>query len=272
MKVYAICLVKNEIDVVEYCLRSASRWAEKIIVYDNGSTDGTWELVQELAVQNPTIIAWKQDGKPFYEGLRGEAFQAFRHLAQEGDWWCFRLDADEIYPEDPRPQLQATSDIYHVVAKKSVDYVLTPDDIKEHDFSQLLPVNFDNIRHYLPKPYTEVRFFRHRNRLQWEAGRDMPKHIGIVSPEKILVLHYQYRSIPQLIKRIKTRFAARQNGFVNWEFADNPDWQNILFNPTVVEYDRKDGQLLLQDSPPKRMHKLHTYLIKRVLHGLKILP
>lgn len=272
MKIYAISLVKDEVDVVEYCLRSAARWAEKIIVYDNGSTDGTWELVQELAKENPTIIAWQRNDKPFYEGLRGEAFDAFKHLAQEGDWWCFRLDSDEIYPEDPRPQLQQTPSKYHVVAKESIEYVLSYEDMEQYDFTKLRPVNFDNIRHYLHNTYTEVRFFRHRTRLEWEPGRDMPKHIGIVSPYRIKVQHFQYRSIPQMVKRIENRRIARTHGYTNWEFAENPDWKQFLVHNAEVEYDNKDGKWNLRAIPPKRMHALHKYIIKRIMHGMKLLP
>lgn len=272
MNIYAICLVKNEIDMIEHCLRNSARWAAKIIVYDNGSTDGTWELVQKLAQANPTIIAWQQNNKPFYEGLRGEAFDAFRHLAQEGDWWCFRLDADEIYPEDPRPYLQQVPAKYHVVAKESIEYVLTYEDMAQYNFTNLLPVNLAHIRHHLFPTYTEVRFFRHRNRLLWEAGNDMPKHIGILSPHRIKVQHYQYRSIPQMIKRIETRRKARENGFVNWQFADRPDWEQFLVQKADVAYDKQNGSWDVTPVPPKRMHTLPKYLIKRLLHGLHILP
>ena len=272
MKIYAICLVKNEVDVLARCLNSATAWAEKVIVYDNGSTDGTWELAQQLAQENPTIIAWKQDDKAFYEGLRGEAFDAFRHLAKEGDWWCFRLDADEFYPENPREQLQATPVKYHVVAKKSIQYFVTHEDIAEYDFTRLIPVNFDNIRYYHPKTYTEVRFFRHRQRLKWEPGRDMPRHMGIVSPHMIKVQHFQFRSIPQMMERIETRAAARKQGFYNWDFADNSDWRQLLLSRAETVYDNRDGAWQIHDPGPKRMHDLHKYIVKRLLHMLRILP
>ena len=42
-KIHAICVVKNEVDIIEACLRSAEQWADRIIVYDNKSDDGTWE-------------------------------------------------------------------------------------------------------------------------------------------------------------------------------------------------------------------------------------
>ena len=49
MKIYAISLIKNEADIIEKNLIEASKWCDKIFVYDNGSTDGTWEIVKSLS-------------------------------------------------------------------------------------------------------------------------------------------------------------------------------------------------------------------------------
>ena len=97
--IHAICVVKNEADIVESSLRTALQWADRIIVYDGDSTDGTWEKV--CAMRSERIVPWKQDGKVFQESLRAEVFNAFRQGARSGDWWC-HLDADEFYIDDPR--------------------------------------------------------------------------------------------------------------------------------------------------------------------------
>ena len=75
-KIHAICVVKNEVDIIAACLRSAEQWADRIIVYDNKSDDGTWEVVKGLA--NARIIPWKQDGKVFQESIRAEVFNNFK--------------------------------------------------------------------------------------------------------------------------------------------------------------------------------------------------
>ena len=272
MKIYAICLAKNEVDIIEHCLSQASIWAEKIIVYDNGSTDGTWELVQQLAAENPAIIAWKQDGRPFNNYMRGEAFEAYRHLARQGDWWCFRLDADELYPHDPRPHLLATPAHYHIVVKESIEYVLTHEDLAEYDFTQLLPVQFDLIRHYVPHSYSEVRFFRHRDGLYWKVGATMPRFLGIISPQRIKVQHYQYRSIPQLQCRLEVRAEARRHGHPNWQVVDEGDWRKMLFHRRDVLYDKGDGNWKPRGSLNKFLSPWYLYWIKRLVFGLGILP
>ena len=46
MKIHSICVVKNEADIVGYCLREALKWSDYVYVYDGESTDGTWEVVK----------------------------------------------------------------------------------------------------------------------------------------------------------------------------------------------------------------------------------
>src|ERR1700751_529863 len=55
LKIHALCLVKNEVDVLQESLISALNWCDQIYIFDNGSNDGTWELVQKLARQHMQI-------------------------------------------------------------------------------------------------------------------------------------------------------------------------------------------------------------------------
>src|SRR5688500_16851086 len=101
MKIHAICVVKNEADIIEETLRAAASWANWIYVLDNGSHDGTWEAVQRLAAEVPSVVPYKQDRRPFDFELRGDLLRHYVGRAKRGDWWCI-LDADEIYIDDPR--------------------------------------------------------------------------------------------------------------------------------------------------------------------------
>ena len=58
MKIFGIMLVKNEVDIVGHTLKEAQKWCDKIFILDNGSTDGTWELVNSM--KNDVVIPWKQ--------------------------------------------------------------------------------------------------------------------------------------------------------------------------------------------------------------------
>ena len=108
-------LVKNEADIVANVIKDAEKWADRIFIMDNGSTDGTWEIVQSL--KNDIVVPWKQDFRPYSNGLRADVFNEFRHEASDGDWWCFKLDADEFYYDNPKEFLAKMNIQYQAIKR-----------------------------------------------------------------------------------------------------------------------------------------------------------
>jgi hypothetical protein len=87
--VSAVLIVKNEEAVLEECLASVA-WADEIVVYDTGSTDGTVEIARrytDLVVEG----YWDQD----FGGARNRA------LAYATGDWVLSVDADELVVGDP---------------------------------------------------------------------------------------------------------------------------------------------------------------------------
>ena len=80
MKIYSICLVKNESDIIAQTLKAAVNWSDFIYVYDNGSTDGTWEKVISLSEKYKKISPYKQASQPFADSLRSEPFNYYRTI------------------------------------------------------------------------------------------------------------------------------------------------------------------------------------------------
>jgi glycosyltransferase involved in cell wall biosynthesis len=208
MKILAILLVKNEVDIVGAALKDAVNWARRIFVIDNGSTDGTWELIQALAGE--VVVPWRRELGPYRRALRAEAFNAFHGEASAGDWWC-RMDADEFYAEDPRAFLAAVPRRYHVVLKKSLDYRITREDLAEHEFTGRFDEDRPYIRYIKPACQAEFRFFRHSDRVRWDAtGNDATDGLrfrGVHYPRPIPVRHYPYRSPKQMQERLDIRNA-----------------------------------------------------------------
>lgn len=86
LSVLLIC--RNEADRIEPCLRSVAGWADEIVVFDSGSTDGTIEIVQRY-----TDKLWVTDW-PGYGPQRNRA------LEQCAGEWVLSIDADErVTPE-----------------------------------------------------------------------------------------------------------------------------------------------------------------------------
>ncbi len=94
MKVVGLYLVRNEADVIETNLRHHfTNVIDEAIVLDNGSTDGTLELVAELARDLP--IQLSSEVGPIYQSDRMTRLARLATL--EGADWVLPIDADEFW-------------------------------------------------------------------------------------------------------------------------------------------------------------------------------
>ena len=244
-KIYSLLLVKNEVDIIRASLMAAVQWSDKVIVMDNGSEDGPWEAVQQMAAQDPRIVAFMQYTGGFHIGLRAKAFRAFKHELSSNDWWCVRLDADEFFSEDPRAFLARVPRQYSSVKKISTDYVLTKEDICEHQFTGDFSVDRQYITHFLPEQRKERRFMRHSPWLVWSNKWRYPHPIGRTSPQCIPVDHYQYRSPQQMEKRYQTRQQAKKDGCGSFLHENGNGWHDYLWTNDILDKQR----YLLEDLP-----------------------
>jgi glycosyltransferase involved in cell wall biosynthesis len=271
MKIYGICLIKNESDIIEYCLQEAAKWADKIIVYDNGSTDGTWEIVNELSLSNKKIIPWKQDSKPYHDGLRGEAFNAFKQELTEYDWWAI-IDADEFFTVNPRDFLLKVPKIYHLVKTISYEYLVTVEDYQEYEFKNHFPEDLPLIKYYKPQTYSENRFMRHRSSIIWNPTERMkwPKYSGVVYQKHIPLKHYQYRSPTHIQKRIEVRQKATQDGYAYFKRDLKNDWKEILKQRNEVIFE--SDEMTYETFKDVNVIPKHKEILHIILHFLGIWP
>jgi len=236
VRIHGIMLVKDEADVIGETLEAAQRWCDSIYVFDNGSTDGTWEYVLRMAERSDRVIPFKQEATPFSQSLRGEVFRHYRDRAQPGDWWCI-LDGDEIYIDDPREFLTQVPQRYGEVWSSSFQYYFTDADLETYEAD---PEDFlgrrveDRIRYYLNN-WSESRFMRHHRGLVWPEDRDghagyrRPLGVGATFPRRIRLKHYQYRSPEQMESRLRSRMAIT----TSYRHEHQPDWLARLLGQRV---------------------------------------
>ena len=118
--------------------------------------------MNELARSIPAVVPFKQEDKPFHDGLRAEIFNDYKDDCADGDWWC-RLDADEFYIDDPRVFLAKVPQHQRVVVTASLSYYFTDKDSARYEedpscYADSVPV-VDKCRYYL-NHWSEPRFFR----------------------------------------------------------------------------------------------------------------
>ena len=230
MKIYSLLVVKDEVDVVGLSLADACRWSDKVIVIDNGSTDGTWQLIQRMAATEPRIVPWLRYEGPFHIGLRASAFKAFRHEMKLGDWWCVRLDADEFYPGDVRGFLGRVPWYSSTVKKQSTDYVITHEDLDEGILTGDFAVDRPRLRFALPAMREERRFMRHSPLLVWLSRWRYPHPWGLLAKARIAVDHYQYRSPEQMQRRFANRQQAKKEGCGSFSHEVGASWRDYLLH------------------------------------------
>ena len=262
-KIHSICLVKNEADIIEHCLTEAAKWSDRIYVYDGESTDGTWDKV--LAMQNETIIPWKRHDKSFHDCLRGEVYNAFKHQAVNGDWWC-RLDADEFYPESPRDFLARVKPQYHVVWGIALDYYITHQDKDALDFTRSIARLLPELKYYKAEN-SEPKFFRHRSGLVWhDEHAALPKHMGVVNRERIFYQHYRYRTPNQIQTRLDTRRHCLAESQPSPAIEKN--WQDLLASSQELHYDNQSEYQIDTAKLPNHLESLPKRTLKKLMHGI----
>jgi Glycosyl transferase family 2 len=246
MKIHGMCLVKNESDVLQETLLAALHWCDHIYVFDNGSTDGTWELVKKLAAQHREIVSYKQDEVPYSSSLRADIFNAFRSNAEAQDWWC-GLDADEFYIDDPRLFLTKVPDRHLTVWSASLNYYFTDKDAAAYRQD---PVTFlqtpvpQRLRYYCSN-WGELRFFRHDDKMVWtrdqEGGYPPSMFTAPAYPVRMWLKHYQYRSPEQIEGRLRTRRPAIEAGTGFWH-ERKQDWIRTVATRTDTPLDFEDSR------------------------------
>lgn len=269
MKIFSICCVRDENDIVGETLEAALRWSDRIFVFDNGSVDGTWETVQAVASRNPKIEIVGHDDRVFTDELRGEIFEERRAVASPGDWWC-RLDSDEFFIDDPARFLARVPSSYGFVLSATFNFYFTDLDLQEYERSPSEWLNQpvqDRLRFY-QNNWSEPRFVRHRNDLRW-GGLIWPHNRGRTFPLRMRLKHYPYRSPAQISKRLEIRqkqpalFKHEANRILakgaqaDWTDGMAPmhetaSWRDRLRKAAECEVDQGDESLVTRDNlmPP----------------------
>ena len=105
MKINAILLVNNEADILEEALLSAMKFCHKIYVCDNGSTDGSWALVNEMSSRFSAIVIVELSCLPFHQPSVSNVYNTLHRQFSDDDWW-YLLKADEVFAKSPERSLK----------------------------------------------------------------------------------------------------------------------------------------------------------------------
>ena len=201
MTTVAVTMVKNEADIIAATVGHMLTQVDHVIVADNGSTDGTRDILADLPCE---VI---DDPDPAYRQSEKMTGLAHRVRLEHGAEWVVPFDADEIWysPFGRIADVLAGLDDYAVAPADLYDHVPTATDPNDPD-----PVRRIGWRRREPGPLPKVACRAHPQ-LTVEMGNHAA-HYGVFEPKavtgQLIVRHFPYRTAEQMLAKAVQGAAA----------------------------------------------------------------
>ena len=261
--------VRDEEDIIAQCLEHQLRWADAIYVFDTGSVDRTWEIVQEMALKEPRIIPLKSEPVFFSDNkVRGWMFHQARQKMRTGDWFL-RADADEFHhippPEFVKSRLRKHETI---VWHQYYDFVLRESEVSDWEIGRetledrAKPVE-DRRQWFLPSVYSEPRLCRYRETMKWPPSGSFPINAGFVARERLQIRHYPHRDPVQLDRRCRLRavMMADKENRSYWTEADSHHWAQSEWRKFITP-DAAEGLTHWTPGTPLPEYRFQSHLAR----------
>lgn len=243
-------LVRDEADILPESIPHYLTWLDGLYVMDLGSTDGTWEILTQLASRDSRLVLHSTRNLVFSQGLRAILFESYRDRFAAGDW-IVKADADEFYDVPPTvfaaQSLSARETCVHLQWYFFRLTTIEVDAIERGAISmseeRRRPI-VDRRRHYKLPSHAEPRLFRYRPTMRWSPANSFPYNAGYVARARIPVRHYPHRDPWQMAARYRLRSAMTAVGGL----ARASHWRLDDWRRDVVFIDPNSGLAREQNS------------------------
>jgi glycosyltransferase involved in cell wall biosynthesis len=232
MKFVVLLPVRDEADIIGQCLQQALRWSDAVYIFDTGSVDNTWEIVQQFAARDKRVMPIRKEPVYFSETrLRGYMFHVARQKMREGDWFL-RMDSDEFHHIAPPDFVKNCMRKYETCAyHQYYDFRLLQSEVdawnrgEETLQDRQRPIE-ERRRHYVISSYSEPRLCRYRGTMQWPPTVSFPFNAGFVARERLPIRHYPHRDPVQLERRCRLRaiMMTDAENRANWTRPELHHW------------------------------------------------
>lgn len=191
MKVWVFGLCYNEAEILPWWLKHYEQFAEKILVWDDKSTDGSREILQS----HPKVEChtW-----PYDDGISEDQFLDFANrtypIACGKADWVMWVDMDELLYADDVPRLLEEERAKGVQVIPSVGFNMTGDGLPPLDNRQLWQIMQQGVH---APVYSKPVVFDPNCLMRWNRG----KHALAICDGKIAdrpkfkLLHYRYLGV-----------------------------------------------------------------------------
>lgn len=274
---HALLPVRDEADIIGQNLRHMLTWADAIYVFDTGSVDETWEIVQDFARKDSRVVPLRKEAVYYSEPvLRGWMFHNARKHMRNGDWFL-RVDADEFHHIPPPKFVENHMHSHETSAwHQYYDFRLTSSEAeawearKESLNDRGRPIE-DRRRRFIPSKYSEPRLFRYRETMQWPASRSLPYNAGYVARERLPIRHYPHRDPEQLRRRVRLR-AVMMSNCHDWTQPEahhwsETEWQKFIVPDNLPELHQwHPGTELPKFNFSSHLRPAHVRAVQRLVH------
>ena len=194
-----IVITKNEENRIRTCLESV-KWADEIIVVDNGSSDNTLKVARKYTDK---ILTLKDQD---FATIRNKGFEK-----ASGDWVLY-VDADERVLEP---------------LKNEIEVLITLDDKSAYALSRRNIIFGREVAYGPYKKDWVIRLFKKSDFGEWIGKvHEYPKFSGKLGYAKNSLLHLTHRGIDQIVKKslewskidAKLRLEANHPQMSGWRF------------------------------------------------------
>jgi glycosyltransferase involved in cell wall biosynthesis len=221
---HSLLPVRDERDIISQCLDHMLQWVDAVYVFDTGSVDNTWEIINEMALKDSRIKPLRRDAVYYSENLlRGWLFHQARQKMRDGDWFL-RVDADEFH-HIPPPEFVKTRLRKHetIVWHQYYNFCLLESEVAalataEAIQSERAKPIAERRRWWTPSLYSEPRLCRYRDSMKWPAAVSFPYNSGYVAKTRLPIRHYPHRDPMQLDRRCRLRAIMMEDKSISGKY------------------------------------------------------
>lgn len=206
MTVFGLMMVKDEDDIVGLSAAHLLAHVDHVLVLENGSTDGTAEILHELADQTGRMTVIDDPEPGYYQSAKMTALANRAH--EEGATWVLPCDADEFFDAGGGrigTLLDAvTDDTVDIVECDFFHYCHTPLDPPWTN----APASMQWRERASQIPKVAVRWGSGLEITQGNHGALYHGFRGTPASFRAVVHHYPYRTLEQYQRKVTQGWAA----------------------------------------------------------------
>jgi glycosyltransferase involved in cell wall biosynthesis len=227
MRAAGVTQVRNEIEVIDFTIWAhLDQGVDLILISDNGSTDGTLELLQDLSKNDERIILYRNDGPYLQEQeISFLASEAYRMSCD----WVIPFDGDEIWISKNK----LINDLSEINA--SAINIEVENFIQNKNYSKMYDENYLTVNWKVPKNYSTAGRIEIENKTRSSIEIEwIPKNIiktssnlrimagahsytnqdqNIINDNNFRIMQVPIRSYEHLVRKAEHGIRLKEAGF-----------------------------------------------------------